>query len=96
MKYIITEHQNEKLKRYKRIKDIVDSFRFDGIDKVEFDLDYDDKFGFYKLFPTFYVSDKHFNIQLLRTVAENELSQKIEDYLGIHIVTINSNMVMTW
>jgi len=94
MKYIITEHQNEKLKRYQSIKTIVDSFDFNGIDKVEFDIDYDDKFGFYKLFPTFYVSDKHFNRRLLQTVAGNELAQKIEDYLGIHIVTINSNIVM--
>jgi len=95
MKYVITEHQNKKLKKYKAIKEIVDSFTFDGVEKVEFDVDWDDKFGFYKIYPTFHVSPETVlsNSSLFKTVVGNELVQKIEDYLGIHIVCVNTKIV---
>jgi hypothetical protein len=90
MKYIITEWQNERLKKYKAIKEVVDTYTFPHLVKTEFDIKWDDRFGFYVIEPTFYMSSVVPKSYL--TVMKNELCGRIEDYLGIHIVSHNGHI----
>lgn len=96
MRYIISEAQNEKLKKYSAIKDLVDSFEFEGLIRTEFDLNFNNDFGFYEIEPTF-----HFDYWKmgpwarqkssdLKTILSSDLCQRIEDFLGIHIVSHKS------
>jgi hypothetical protein len=93
MKLVITEKQNKRLKRYNLIKELVDTFDFPGLIKTEFELDWDDRFGFYKIYPTFHMDYLKMGVRArlhldgVNTVLRNELCQRIEDYLGIHIVS---------
>jgi hypothetical protein len=90
MRYIITEWQNEKLKRYQAIKEIVDSYTFPHLVKTEFELKWDDRFGFYVIEPTFYMNG--FVPESSTQVMKHELCDRIESYLGIHIVSHNGYM----
>jgi len=93
MKYIITEKQNKKLKKYSLIKELVDSFYYQGLIKTEFDLEWDNRFGYYKIYPTFYFDylkmDPRERLVLsgMNVILRNELCQRIENYLGIHIIS---------
>ena len=93
MRIIITEQQNEELKRYFAIKNIVDSFEHPGLVKTEFNVEYNYKFGFYEIVPTFYMKKSEIprsevsKLDLLKMLMRNDLCQRIEDYLGIHITS---------
>ena len=90
MRYIISEQQNEKLKKYQAVKDIVDSYSFKDLVKTEFNLRWNNDYGFYDIEPTFYMSRDVPKGYL--TVMKNELCDRIEDYLGIHIVSHNGHI----
>ena len=90
MRYMISEKQNEKLKKYQAVKDIVDSYSFKDLVKTEFNLRWNNDYGFYDIEPTFYMSRVVPKGYL--TVMKNELCGRIEDYLGIHIVSHNGHI----
>ena len=98
MRIIITEQQNEQLKKYSAIKEIVDSFSYNALEKTDFDLNYRNEYGFYEIIPTFYMNQSKLtageaaNMKLLKLVMRNELVQKIEDFLGIHITSPRSSI----
>jgi len=100
MRYIISENQNENLKRYFAIKDLVDSFKHRGLIKIDFDLKFNDSYGFYEVKPTFYFDYmemdpvERMRSGILKTVLSGELVQRIEDYLGVHIVSHNSKLIL--
>jgi hypothetical protein len=92
MKYIITESQRKKLKLYKLIKFIVDSFTFDNVVKTTFELNFNDKFGFYEIDPTFYVTGFILNEKSFLFDAKMALVKKLELYTGVHIVPVGGKL----
>ena len=95
---VITETKNEKLKKYKAIKEVADSFDYSGLIKLEFDVDYNNVFGYYRIHPTFRMDywkmtvPERRNTELLKNVMSLELCQRLEDYLGIHAIPGNTKI----
>lgn len=90
MKYIITEWQNEKLKRYNAIKEVVDTYTFPHLVRTEFDVKWNNDFGFYVIEPTFYMNG--FVPENAVNVMKHELCDRIESYVGIHIISHNAHI----
>lgn len=92
MKYIITESQRKKLKIYKAIKFIVDSFTFDNLVKTTFELNYNDKFGFYEIEPTYYVNTYIYNPKDYIFNANQDLIKKLDAFIGVHIIPVGGKI----
>lgn len=95
---VITETKNEKLKKYNAIKEVVNSFDYNGLIKLDFDVDYNSVFGYYRIHPKFTMDywkmtfPERRNTELLKNVMTLSICQKLEDYLGIHVVPGNSKI----
>ena len=99
MVYLITENQNEKLRKYSAVKSLVDSFDYKGLIKTEFDLKFNNEFGFYEIEPTFYIDYWRIPpggrqlMNQLKSTMTSHLIERIEDFLGIHIVSHKSHII---
>lgn len=91
----ICELVSERFKNlHNSVKNLVDTYQYPGLDKITFDLEYNKTYGFYEITPKFYFNvhkmhpqDVNVPVPFFKTYHSNKLLERIESYLGIHIVS---------
>lgn len=87
-------------KMFLKVKEIVDSFDYPGLLRIKFELFWNDKWGYYEIVPTFVMDywrishSERKNQEMLLNVLKHSLSDRIESYLGIHVISPNASLVL--